>query len=122
MGLQPECSGACIMEQRFQRLEELRDKQNEQYLKDRVLDAIQMTEMKSDLKSILAIQKTMSTNLSKVLEENQRKEVQEAANKNEVSASKWKSLSAGTKAILVAVIGSTLVIVAGYLFNLLVTK
>ncbi len=109
------CNGTCIMEGRFAGIEERMREQSNQYNVDRVEDAKQSTSMKKDIEKILEILSPMNKKLDDVLEENQKQKIKAAESKNEAPASKWKSLSANARAVIVTVIGSTLVLLVGYL-------
>lgn len=107
------------MEPRISNIEKQAREQSSQYNLDRVEDAKQSTAMKKDIEKILEILSPMNEKLDSVIAENQKQKLEQAASKNEAPAQKWTSLSTGTRAIIIAVIGSTAVLVIGYLFKLL---
>lgn len=105
----------CIMENRIKGLEDGANKQAD----DKVESAKQMTAMQKDIEQIFVLTKDMNKKLDSVIAENQKQKLEQAASKNEAPAQKWTSLSTGTRAIIITVIGSTAVLVIGYLFKLL---
>lgn len=118
MNMPESCFGQCIMEPRIKGLEDNYAKQAEQYRKDSIDNAIKSTEMQKDIKSILKIQEEMNKSLNKVLDENQKQKVEKAASKNEEQASKWKSLSSGTKVVIITAITTGVTLLVSYLFSL----
>jgi len=105
------------MEGRFAIIEKSMREQSSQYNADRVEDAKQSTSMKKDIERILEILSPMNKKLDDVLEENQKQKIKDAENKNEAPASKWKSLSAGTKAVIITVIGATIMLIVSRLLG-----
>ena len=101
----------CIMEHRIGGIEDRLNTQSDQYTKAQVESAGRMASIERDIGMLVKGMDGIDKKLTDVLDERQADAIKNATNENKPAASKWKSLSDGTKTVIIGLILATLTLI-----------
>jgi hypothetical protein len=104
------------MESRINYIEKKLDEQATRYANSQAESVERATRMEGNLDKLLIKVEGINSMLSEVLKTQHDNEIKQAAELNKIPASKWNSLSSGTKNIICGVIIAAVTILVGYLF------